>query len=530
MAVGVELKQELLKVEQVVGEATVRKAMREKVTIPAGGPTAEKVVSAEVEVKTSSFEIIKDKVFIEGTLGVKVLYVGRTAAGTQPVQLLEEDVAYEAVVEIPGAQPGMTVQISVKAHQVGFDLINSQTIEVEIVLQAFAKVTRTEQLEVVTDVTGPEGIKVSKELLKVEEVVGEQTSQAVITDRVMVPEEKPDIQSIISVQAKARLTDVQIMDDQVVIDGMIDVDVMYAADVHDPYLTRLPVHFMEAQIRFTHVVEVKGAAPGMHVQVTFEEEAVDSDLVDARTISIDAVLKFVVKVTITKQVEIVTEVTSATVVLDVAKRLLKVQDVIGEDVTQIIVKETLKVPREKPNLERILRVDSTANVEDIKILKDKVIVDGTLDLQTLYVAQTIEGDQPVHHMEHSLKFTQVVEIKGAEPEMVAEVRADVEHVEFEIVDDRTFQVRILVAITVKVTEPLQLNVVIDVVVVTPPEAPCPTPKMTFVTVQKGDTLWSLARRYNTTVEAIVKANNIADPNMIQVGQVLQIPVCPPPKG
>ncbi len=43
------------------------------------------------------------------------------------------------------------------------------------------------------------------------------------------------------------------------------------------------------------------------------------------------------------------------------------------------------------------------------------------------------------------------------------------------------------------------------------------------TVQPGDTLYALARRFGVTVEAIVNANNIANPNLINVGQVLEIP-------
>jgi LysM repeat protein len=42
-------------------------------------------------------------------------------------------------------------------------------------------------------------------------------------------------------------------------------------------------------------------------------------------------------------------------------------------------------------------------------------------------------------------------------------------------------------------------------------------------VQWGDTLFSLARRYGTTVEAIVALNGLADASNISVGQVLMIP-------
>lgn len=45
--------------------------------------------------------------------------------------------------------------------------------------------------------------------------------------------------------------------------------------------------------------------------------------------------------------------------------------------------------------------------------------------------------------------------------------------------------------------------------------------MTY-TVKTGDTLTKIATMYNTTVDAIVKANNIKDKNVIHVGQELII--------
>lgn len=44
----------------------------------------------------------------------------------------------------------------------------------------------------------------------------------------------------------------------------------------------------------------------------------------------------------------------------------------------------------------------------------------------------------------------------------------------------------------------------------------------------GDTLWDLARTYGTTVDNLVKLNNIANPDLIYVGQVLYISGAPSP--
>ena len=42
------------------------------------------------------------------------------------------------------------------------------------------------------------------------------------------------------------------------------------------------------------------------------------------------------------------------------------------------------------------------------------------------------------------------------------------------------------------------------------------------TVQRGDTLYSIARKYNTTVSALQELNNLSSPNL-SIGQILQIP-------
>lgn len=46
---------------------------------------------------------------------------------------------------------------------------------------------------------------------------------------------------------------------------------------------------------------------------------------------------------------------------------------------------------------------------------------------------------------------------------------------------------------------------------------------TRVTVQQGDTVAQLAQKYDSSVQAIADANHLADPNVILVGQQLEIP-------
>jgi nucleoid-associated protein YgaU len=49
-----------------------------------------------------------------------------------------------------------------------------------------------------------------------------------------------------------------------------------------------------------------------------------------------------------------------------------------------------------------------------------------------------------------------------------------------------------------------------------------TSAMTYKVVS-GDVLWKIADDHNVTLEALIEANGISNPNLIRVGQVLKIP-------
>ncbi|MFO7296212.1 MAG: LysM domain-containing protein, partial [Clostridia bacterium] len=58
---------------------------------------------------------------------------------------------------------------------------------------------------------------------------------------------------------------------------------------------------------------------------------------------------------------------------------------------------------------------------------------------------------------------------------------------------------------------------------TAPPSGCPAGTMPYI-IRAGDTFFSLARRFGTTVDAIMAANPGVDPNRLQIGQRICIPV------
>ena len=57
---------------------------------------------------------------------------------------------------------------------------------------------------------------------------------------------------------------------------------------------------------------------------------------------------------------------------------------------------------------------------------------------------------------------------------------------------------------------------------TPAPTPAPTIETTTYRIQMGDTLSSIATRYHTTIGTLMRLNNLANPELVVIGQTLLV--------
>jgi len=68
-----------------------------------------------------------------------------------------------------------------------------------------------------------------------------------------------------------------------------------------------------------------------------------------------------------------------------------------------------------------------------------------------------------------------------------------------------------------------MEIVTDIIVVSPvADEECPPSYVVYI-VQAGDTLYKISRRYRTTVDELIRANPGIDPNNLRIGQKICVP-------
>lgn len=471
-----EVTKTLLRVESVIGENTKQVMLREVLDIPDVKPPVQQVIDQIIVPEVTSTTVIAGKVIVEGVLNLKVIYEGKTPY--QTVHVAEFTIPFKDFVEVAGAFPGATAFVDVIVEHISFDVPPAgDPIIAQIVLAIFVKVVEAVQVEVVTDVKGPPGLQVRKELLKTENVIGEGTRQVIIREELDIPETKPDVAQVLGEIATTRITNVTIIDGKMIVAGVIDLKVIYEGIT--PYQTVHTAHFT---IPFKDFVPVPGARPGMRAIVSTAIEHISFQVPpEGDPITVQIVLGIFAKVVEELQLEVVVDVFGIEG-LEVTKELIRTEAVVGENAEQVLATQTVQVPPQKPCVAQVVDFVATPKVTERIIIVDKVKVGGVVALKIVY-----EGDIPeqtVHVLETNVPFLGLVEVPGTRPGMRADVRVRVEHISADILSlipsERCPRVRvqIVVGIFVKVVFAIQIEVVTDVKI--------PAPEGICIAVVLGD--------------------------------------------
>ncbi len=514
-----DVKKRLLKVDKVIGETTVTKVFESTVTLPI---KAIKIFDVVASLSNVRGEVKEGGVLVTGLIKKQLFIVDEGDL----VRHVPEEIPFRQFIEVPGARPNLKVQIKATIVDIETHLTDKgKKVRQEVIIEIFVKVTETEQLMVVTDVTGgPKDLKVEKKLLKVESVIGEDRVSEVIKNTVELPITAKKIFQIVS---EVRDVQTEIKRDVVIVRGIVHKQI-FLVDEGD-----LVRHVAE-DVPFSVAVNIPGARAGLNVQVDVDAIVDDFELIKApsKKLRQNIILDIFVKVTETLQVEVVTNVTGTGIIID--RKLLKVEQVVADVLQTTTVEAEVELPMKAEKIFRIMA--EIVNVQT-EIVNGKVIIRAVLHKQLFFV----DMGGLLRHVREDVPFQIVANIPQAIPDMNVQVRLRIiGDIDFDIIKGKTVQQTAVIEAFIKITETEQIKVVLDVraerpVPPKPPKPPKPPfppkPIKNFVIVQKGDSLWKIAQREGVTLDALIRANpQIKDPNLIFPGQKVFIPTKPiPPK-
>ncbi len=506
----------LLRVDQLVGEELSQQLLEKDLIIPEGKPEIAKILDLDATVYGTGKEVVQDKVMVEGIIRYNLLYI--EAGDNSSLVQVEDEMGFTEYVDFEGAKPRMLADVSFQLEHIDYDILDSRKINVKTVINIGCRVHHLLQLEALKNFDDSEGIQALRESLRLVSSGEDGRGQTIIREDVEIPDDMPSVMEVLRKDAKAKVLEKKAQDNRIIAHGEIDLTLLYqTGEPQDP------MQVLQFQIPFSHFVEVQGAYQGMDCEVKVEVQELDislrQDIVgDVRVLSLDMILLMEGRVFESYEQDVIVDAYSPGRALDLIKQQITLTHSVGEGQAQSIIRENIGISETMPSIDRILYAEARPLITDYRVMEGQVVTDGVLTGVVLYKP---EGEGlPINSIKLDIPFSQAVEIEGIAEDMDCSCEAFVQYISHTLVSPNEFEIKITVLVRAGVMESIEKEILLDIEEMEQEQEEQSGIYIYFV--QPGDSLWSVAKRYNTTINSILRYNDIADQEALEVGSKILI--------
>lgn len=513
----VELIKNPLKVCKIVGENVYSTVVEEDINVPDVNPDVYKILAPTATVLIKDCEVLSDKVLINGQVMINILYEADMEG--KPMHSMDISANLSQAIEIPGVKAKMKEFVNAVVQHVECSIINSRKLNMRVIMDLDCRVEELFDLELASDIRGLSDIQILREPCKMKQVVSYNKDQYNINEQLVVLPEKPAVQKILKTDFKAVLKEDKITDGKVELSGVLGINVLYVAMDEEN-----SINFLEFEVPFNQYIEVPAAERNMDCVTEvnpgqFYLDVMENEEGEKKLLTVEAVINVNTKVYKEAEEEAVVDAYSPSNVIEIGKEMVKMNEFVGKGRSNTVIKESVSIRHGDPEIESVCYVNAIPVINETKIFDDKVMVEGVLETDAIYMSSF--SGEPMCSLREQIPFRHFVDIPGLKLGMQCLTKCNIESLTFSPMNSQMIELRVVINVSAdayKQTDKRLVNRVEEVDGITIDESRIPA--VTIYLVQKGDTLWSIAKRYNTTVDALVKLNNIENPS--KVTQAMQI--------
>ncbi|PJI09121.1 MULTISPECIES: DUF3794 and LysM peptidoglycan-binding domain-containing protein [Clostridium] len=512
-----ELVMENIDYEKTIGQNVVDTVIKEEYVIPDTRPDVKQILMVDAKPKILNTEIMQDKIYVEGQMEFSVIYSG-IEDSKNDVYGVNYTSKFSNYIDISNCERDMVCNVNPYVEHMDCNIVNERKICVEGIIEIKAKVNEPSKADMVKDVVGIGEVQFLRNKIKIDNIVGRKSIDLIAKSNIQIPEDKEEIGDILKCDVNTHKRNVKILDGKIEASAFAHVGILYKSKESGE------INYLEDDVPISGEEDIEGADPTMDNDSSFNVDAYEfvvkeNDLGEKRIIATDAIVKCDVKVINRTEVNSIDDVYSPEVVLNVEKKDYMVNMLKEHALSECIVKENIEIPSDYPAPTAIVASFGDVIITEKKMFENKVSTDGILNVTVL--CKTADKDRMVYALNEEIPFNSSSEVDGCKIDMSCNVRGNIENIEGKL-EANTIAIKALVSLDIQVNYDEQKSFIVNV---EPSEDGIPEKRasITIYCVQTGDSLWKIAKQYATTVENIVKANNVEDEKAIMPGQKLIIP-------
>lgn len=486
--------------------------------VPDTKPDVAKVIKVKGEARIEEQKVLSGKLYVKGSLQFQILYVSDEM--TRPIHSMHGQLLFDEVVHMDSTCNQDDVMVRFEMEDMSCNIINSRKLSLKSLLHLFASAEEVRDEEGAIEIEGDASVQKSRKEMLVTGIAVSKKDAYRFRDEIVLPSGKGSVSEILYSEVELKNTDIRLLADKFTVKGEVAVFFIYTGAEEG-----VPFEYYETELPFSSTIDCIGCNEEMtpNIGVTLSntnlEVKPDADG-EERLIECEAVLDMNIKIYEDAKFEIIRDLYSPMKKLTPHFKDASYENLLVKNINKSKLTDRVKIAGDDPRVLQVCHASGIAKVDEVFPSEHGLTVNGVVEANIFYI--TSDDNRPLHAIKTIIPFSQAVEVNGLAPNHVFEVAPGLEQINVMMMDTEEMEVKAVLILNTIVFEQKEEPLIIDVTEESLDfEKIERMPGLIGYIVKPGDTLWNIAKRYYTTVDAIKELNDLEN-DMIYPGDQLLI--------
>lgn len=495
--------------------------IEEDILVPDTRPDLREILLIDGKVRLASREIDQlgkadDYVSLAGEIELQTLYLPENQAVSGPVIPVQSRVPFKEQWHT-GLTPGATLTASCRVEKIDYMVINERKYRVKIALAVQARECADSKVEIFEGITGEE-IQVLREKVEITSIAQRKKDTLSISETLEIKEDEP-FESILKQDISVVENYRQLTGEKLVVSGFIFVNLLYTVSGSQGAEC---LRQARERVEFTQFIPVSGGSgsdvwfdgSGLRVKLVTDED-------DSEVMRLEGEIITHVEISRSQEKEIIVDGyhREKDFVCDFIQRESRVT--VGTAAGETTVREIISPEQGYGEVEKILYAAGEVISSDSRCEQGKVITEGKVLVKIICLSRpSREGEAQIFSIRQEVPFRAAsgsVQLQGDE---IARDKIYIRDLWAERINNKQIEINASLVCSSELMKQVPFKVLVNPAFEQKTSRERPVPMVVYIT-RSGDSLWSVAKKFKTTAEAITRVNNL-DGSDLQTGRKLLI--------
>ena len=501
----------------------------------------ENIINQKEIVTTDGVVTRENQITVNGTINYNILYYPKNS---EMVCGEEKEINFEENIKLMGINSEDNANVTMEVLSSSIKPVDGKNYIYKIQLKAYIIVEKIEDLDIATAIdtdsqgenyendfakensgkNNVENIMTKKRNIDSLAIMADKTDTFRVSEQIEVPHGKPPIGTIVWSDIRIKNQNIKTMEGSIIINGQLSIFIIYI-----PEMENMPEQWLEQTIDFNGQLEMSEATEDVvsYIELWLNNVNVQPEINqdnEMRNLSVSALLKLNVKLYKETNINVIEDVykPGANLVPIMEPKTYQKLLVKNASRTKEVVK--MKIDKTKGQLLQICNSQAEIKIENILVRDNSLKAIGKIKTCIIYISS--DDRHPICCQCRESNFEHGIDAEGIEVNDEYFLNWKVEQVNANMLNADEVEIKAVIALEAIVFKKVEQNFVTEInQEPVDMEALNSAPVLKGYIVQKGDTLWKLAKENYTTIEKIMTVNNLENETIKKGDRLLIIKSC-----